>query len=405
MSGMLTRTGQIGFKIQASPGVEEVLAAADYAGRFSEVTHRLEAAEYSRENINPALSAQGLLKGSRMQEIHFTQEWVGGSATTHAPAAVALQGLGFTPTQLKSIAVGATTGGSFRIGQKIGNNAVEGSATKTGIFVKFVAGSPNRVWYVPVTGTFASADTIYNYASPQVSATASANPIDGGFRYAPISETSAAAPPVLTVERRIGGERHTITDARGTGGLTLRRDEPLKLRAEFKGVGVFDANGDPRTGAFVGSVPVVGVAPVMAKSIPVVIRQGVNDVKLTMTELPISIDNQVELDPTLNDNDFAGSGYREAMITGRRITVTMDPKRVLASVFGLQALLLSGAAFELIAEVGAVMHGNGLLIAHAPAVQISGGLDPGDRNGQLTSPFTMLATGLSDDEFFLYQCF
>ncbi len=397
---MLKRTAQIGIKVEASEGVEETLVAADYSGNRKDTSSGVEVNTYARGIEKASLTELAELKGQRTGKVSITDEVVGGGAATAAPFHTTLRALGFTPTQVKSVAAGAPSGGTFRCGQVVGNHATQGSATKTGIFIKY---TNSKIYYVPTVGTFANAETMYNYASPQVSSLLGGTPANAGFRFKPISETDSVLPDSVTVERRVGGQRHTRIGARGTGGISIKLGEPLLIRAEFQGCPVFDTNGKtPRAGAVVTSVPAVGASPKVAKGTALVLRQGATDYRPVMTALDIAINNTLAPRPTINDDDTAGSGYKPTRISGREITASIDPEHVLPAAFDFDGFAVSDDVFEIYHELGLPADTNGMFITHGPAVQITQHAE-GERDGVITRPVPVKFTGFDDDEIVFYH--
>lgn len=407
---MLTRVKQTGRKIEGTEGVEETLNAAEFAGNFKESAYTSDITEYERELQRATLTPQPVLKGHRTGKRSFMEELVGGTASAAAPWHTDLRAMGFATFGLKVISLDTVTQGPFRVGQRIGNNATEGSATVTGVVVKQIAGSPVRLVYRPLVGAFNDTHTIYNYGvSPQASAPvlSASSPANAGFGFVPLSEADGVLPPSATVEERFGGYRYTIIGARATGGLSLRMSEPALLRCEYQGAPVYDsANpGRPRTGAVVTGIQAFATAPRVVKGIPLELRDGSTAYTPILTELPIELNNTLAPRATIANNDLADSGYLATRITGRRLTANLDPEKVVAGTFDYDALMNLGRPFSLSAEVGAFNDANGLLVLHAPAVQPTGSLQHGDRDGQVTQPHEVLFTGDMDDELQVYHVF
>lgn len=404
---MLNRSAQIGLKVEGTEGTEETLLAAHYSGNRKESSNRLTRTEYERDLQRSSLTRLGVLPGPRLQNINFTEEIVGGAASTAAPWHTTLAALGFAGVGLKVVTAATITDGPFKTGQIVGNHATQGSATKTAVFVKQIAGSPNKLVYMLLTGSdFSSADTMYNYATTQTSASlsGSAAAAAAGYGFRPVSETDSVVPSSVTAERRLGGLRHTIVGARATGGLTIKHGEPLLLRCELQGCPVLDSGGAPRTGSPVASVPSVGAAPVVGKGVPFILRDDA-DYKPICTMLDVRIENALAGRPTINDHDFVSSGYLATRITGRKISASIDPEMVLPATFDAVGLLHSGSTLEMLLEVGGTTQTNGLVIVHAGAAQHVGDFEPGDRDGVTTAPVTLDFTGTADDEFSIFHVF
>jgi hypothetical protein len=171
---MLTRVKQVGLKLEGTEGVAESLAGSDFSRNVKNSTSGATrtAARYARDVRRPGLSQPKDLIGGKIGEIPWQEEMVGGSASSDAPWYPTLQAMGFQKTQLKVITATSVSGGTFAAGDTIGNNATLGSATKKGrVAWTGTVGGAVKIVYEPLAGAFANTDTVYNYATSQVSGT------------------------------------------------------------------------------------------------------------------------------------------------------------------------------------------------------------------------------------------
>lgn len=398
---MLVRTRQTGIKVQTTPGVEESLAAANFSGNLYDQSFTYTPGEFERAVQRATLTPLQTVKGSRLLKVNRKQELVGGGIATQPNWHTDLMACGYAATQMKVAAIGSLANATqFKPGLRIGNNATEGSATKTGVLARVSGG---KIWYVPGTGSFTSGDTVYGYPASglQPSGTLSGSPTNGGYRLAPQSETDAVTPTIVTMELRDGSQRHSLIDGRGTGSISLKMNEPMMLSSEITGCPVFDTDTfTPRSLGYMANVPAVGTTPSVCKGIAFTVG-GVTPV---LTMLDIDLGNTVTPRGTMANNDAALSGYKGVRVTGRKVTARIDPEWAIAEKDYVNALT-KGDTFELIAEVGVSSNANGLLLVHAPAVQVTGDITPGDRDGITTVEPNLLFTGSGDDELVLYHCF
>lgn len=405
-TSILKRTAQIGLKIEATEGTEETLTAAEFAGERKDTDHKTTPDNYERGIERASLTNRGVLKGSRLGTIMYTEELVGGGASTAAPWHTTLRAMGFAVTGAKVASIGTVTNGPFKTGQIVGDNIAQGSATKLARVIKQITG---KIIFMPITGTFANADTMYAYNSPQTSVTLSSTLSAAGYSFTPLSENDASAPPSVTVERRNGGLRQTLVGARSKGGLSITRNQPLLLKAEFQGCPVFSGNDDTvtwRTGAPITGIATVGAKPKVVKGIPLKMRTSTADYTPIATSLEINIDNTLAARPTMADNDMVNSGNMATRISDRKVNTTLDPEKVKpVDGFDFMNYILSNKTFEILAEVGGVAETNGLTIVHAPAVQITGDESEADRDGITTLPVNVALTGDNDDEIFIHHVF
>ncbi len=398
---MLSRLYQSGIKEEAAVGTEETLVAADFAGVFRDQSYTGAATEEERNVQRSTLTQLPTLKGAKLLKISRTEELLGGGAATAAKWHSVLKACGFTSAQAKVAAIGSLANATqFKPGMRLGNNATEGSATKTGVLARVSGG---KIWYVPGTGTFASGDVVYGYPASglQPSGTLSGSPANGGYRFNPLTETPSAAPATVTMELRDGEQRHTLVAGRGTGSLILKMNESIKLKSEMTGPQVYDTDGvTPRAAGFITGIPAIGTTPSVCKGMSMMV-DGATPV---LTMLEIDFGNTVTPRGTMASNDFVSSGYKETSITDRKVTCRIDPENVLAEKNWVKSMA-AGTTFEMWAEAGSPADANGLVLVHAPAAQTTGEITPGDRNGRATVEPNVQFTGAGDDELFIWHLF
>lgn len=409
---MLTRLSQIGIKIEGTEGTEETLGAPEFSGNRKEHAHTSDITEYERGLTRATLTPKPNLKAQFTGGVSFIEELVGGAAATPPPWDATLRGMGFTRADLKYVEVGgpAMNTDQLRIGQTLGNNATQGSATATGIFVGYKTGSPDRVVYLPVTGAFTASDSVYNYTVTQFSAEVNSSPAAAGYAYTPLTETTSSAPPSVTVERRFNTERHTRIGARGKGELSLRMGEPALLRVEYMGAPVYDsANpGRPRVAAAQSGLTAYSTPPKVTRGIPLSLVDGATEYTPVLTELVLGIDNTLAPRPTITSAQLADSGYMATRISDRKLTVRIDPEHLLPTVSGavdFYAMLNTLKVFEVRTSIGTLTDVNGMIAVWAPAAQRVGNLESGDRDGIVTIPGEHLLTGDDDNCLYIFAAY
>lgn len=388
--------------------IEPAFSAADYAGEWSATTATLSPGEFARASDRPTLTNRPTLKGSRMATLKTTCEAVGGDKdlADRVPWQIGVLGCGFVDRQLKIINVSAQSGGTFQHGDVIGNHLTQGSATKLGVFVRYLSGSPNRLVYLPTSGgDFGDTETIANYASPQVSVTASSAASNAGRRFTLVSENDTLIPPSIAWDVRLGGQRHTGAGQRGKVTFRLQHDQPLMMDFEFQGPAAVDATTlGPRTASPVANVPILGTAPRLAVGTPVTL----DTYSPVLTQLSIAVDNT--LAPRANVNTVNASaqsgatlngGYEATRITARSVTATVDPEHPAVATKEWYGPAMTGQTQRFYAEIGAVAGTaapNGIVIFAGPAVQLNGDQEPADRDGVLIRNLTLSFTGDVENE-------
>ncbi len=401
------REQQFAIKVQSDEATEATIAAANYAGVYKGLDFADMIGEYQRETVRATLSKDAALKGPVMGKISGTCECLGGGADTTASDATPwhhlLRSSGMKRVQVKMAQVGTLTGGTaanVTIGRLIGDNATQGSATKTGVIVDYVAGSPNKLWYIPTAGTFTTSDTIYVYGSPTQSMPISVNPIDGGFKFELASETAAYTPECATAYMYQAGQLHRLISARSTVKFNWAHKAPLLITFETQGAlkltGGTLAAASPQTG-----IPAIGGPPKMCFAMPFTL----DALSPVFEELEIDLANNLTPRATLASNGLVSSGYLATRIADRAVKGTVAPETPAPGTKDYFAQLMAGSTFVLYSKLGLAGDTNGAIIAHAPAAQMQGDHSQGDRNGIVTTPMALALTGATDDEFALYHLF
>lgn len=412
MARSLKRVEQLGVKIAASEGAVETLAAEDFSRHYRDSTCEYVPLDVQRQTNKATLTMEPDYKGPSAFTCNWTEELVGGNSSTPPPWDATIKMCGFQRSAVKRIAVGAVSGGAgagFRTPQIIGNNTTQGSATKTGRVVAFATiASVNYIYYVPLTGTFASADVISNYgATPQASATASASPVDRGYRYTPLTETSASPPPDATIEARDGVDVFKGAGCRASATLQLQHGTIPSLAVQARGVGIFDnIDNELIEAGFVSGVtlpPKPGRTAVTGKVVDV-FRFG--DYAPFMTQMNVAIENQIADNATISEGgiiayqtDGLRTGYGAAIIGGRSVSASVDPLRPAQATFPIVKLLTGGDTFAVTAMIGSIRAATDQAIAvYAPKAQFGGTIGDGERNGARAVSGTLKLAGDADDE-------
>lgn len=400
---MLNKVVQVGLEQQTDEGagITDMDARPEsYAGEFLDHSYTYQPKSFDRGIQQASLSKRPEVKGSRMMAMGFTPELIGGSAAGVSSKPEArwhncIQGAGFVFAALKKVTVSSVSpGGSVFVRGQIITDVASGSPTKRGLVVYV---SSSTLVYLPLTGTFAAADTIYNDAVTQVSATINA-PAAAGWRFTPQSETADnTRTKPYTLEMRKGGEVHHMIDARCTAQMMFEIDKAATIKADWRGLPIFDPanDGRPLREAAVSGVPTtgsrVGVTPlaVMGTNLKV---GSVTDLVCTKVELDLGI--------ALSDRQslVAAGGNVAPRITDRVVKFKIDPEYVVTDPYDLVAKAHSGVTFGIYFAVGKATHANGLVICEAPALQLVGDLTAGERNNLVIHDLELAATGLSDDE-------
>jgi|GEM_PF-5163590 len=406
---MLQKFSQIVRKLQAVVGTAETLADADCLANASEHNHLYDVAAIDRGLTLGTLTAQEQLAGTRMMEVHFTTELVGGAASTPAPWHTDLKCAGFQESALKVASIGSYTDGPFVVGELVGNHASQASATKTARVVH--VGISGKLVFMPILSTFVNTDVMYSYgASVGASVTLSSTLSNAGYSFRPLTETDSAAPATATVQRFLGGELHTAIDAYNRATLMMNLNMPAKLRCEYRGIPDLELSSDtnpgrPRTGSR-RTVTAVGATPTACKGMPIKLNtQGTAYAPPVLTKFELDLGNVIADRPTITDQAVLESGNLGPRISGREFSLALDPDYVAGAGFDFIAKNVNGSTFEAFGSVGKTTDTNGMVALFAPKAQIVGQQQLGDREGVATIEPRLKLAGQSDDELYIWHVF
>ena len=407
----LTRIKQIGIKLEAVLGVAEVLDATNYAHRFRNVTWGRKAVREENDEYRAGLSKQADLVGAFSGELGFEETLSGGTGTTAPPWGTTLQAMGFKQTALKKMKVDTITGGNFLLGDIIGDAATLNAATKSARIMGIgTYGGHTYIVYLPIGGAFANADTVYNYATAQVSGTVAAAPTaDGGFAYTPESENGTTTPPSATIEMRDGELINRMVGARGQGSIKFEFGKSPRLQATFQG-GIVNQNSDgtPVTGALVTGITLPAKATYLMGTIGQPITIGDELYALAgMQTMTLNLNQTLALDKSIAAggitafiDDNAAGGYGATLITDRKFVVSVDPKRPPRASFDFLKKWQSNATMPMRIQVGLLnAAGKTAFTCFGPATSLtSDSFGEQDRDGYVALNQDVQFTGDDDDE-------
>lgn len=338
----LKRIRQSGTELQSVAGTPATLDANDYAGNPMDIEFEYEVDEYQNDVMRGTLAGQGVSKGARLLKVTEKHELVGGGASTNTRWHKELRGCGFQQAAIVAVEVADAAASDWRPGDRLGNNATEGSATKTAIFWRYVAGTPNQVEYLHRSGAaFADTDTLYNYNKSENTA---------------VDSAPAAA---------------------GT------------------------ADGQPTPCAPMASIPNLGTQPVLCFQIPC----NLANYKPILTKLEVKFGNSVTPRPTVTDAALYNSGYLTPRITERRVVVSVDPEYEVTQLLNLIPKTVLGDTFAFDFKQGSPAHPNGMVVVWAPTAQMAGSVRFGERDGLVTHDTDLVLSGTDDDEIFIAHVF
>jgi hypothetical protein len=225
---MLSRRRQIAVKTEAQEGVAEAVSAVDAKLLVYDPKASFDTEMFERNPARRSFSPLGKIPGKRPAGLSYRLELRGsGSAAVLPEWAKVFGACGLEAGELKSMGIGAVTGGPFLHTEFISG----GTSGAVGLVViKTANGSPS-MYFVPITGTFQSGETITGASSGATSVISSA-PVSAGFILHPVSDEI----PSVTQGLYEDGMRKLIKGSRGKAKISLKSGEPVMADFEFQGV-------------------------------------------------------------------------------------------------------------------------------------------------------------------------
>ena len=372
---MLSRRRQLAVKIEAEEGVAEAVSADDAKLLVYDPKAGFDVEMFERNPARRSFSPLGKIPGKRPANLSYRLELRGsGSINTLPEWAKVFAASGLEANDLKSMGIGAVTGGPFLHTELI----TGGTSAATGLVViKTPNGSP-VIYFVPVTGIFQSAETITGSVSVATSVVSSAS-VHAGFIMHPVSDEI----PSVTQGLYEDGMRKLVKGSRGKAKLNFKSGEPVMADFEFQGVeaGVTD---EPM---------LESIAHETAKP-PVFLNAlfSVDGFSARIEAMDLDLANTLVSRDDVND----ARGILSFTITGRNYQGSFNPEMVKAIEHDFHSKMFSGSEMAVDFTVGSVA-GNrfrfyipraqyvkvedeerdGLQLAKC-SFSLNGSLDPGD---------------------------
>jgi len=302
------RKRQLAAKIESVEGVAETLLAAD-AGIMVKFSPKAsyDPQMYQRDPVRASLTKMGKLAGKRSAGLDFSIELKGSGSISVEPEWMSLvRACGFQSNALKKISIGAISGGPYLHGEVV----TGGTSEATGrVVIKTTTGT-TTLYYVALTGTLESGDTLTGSISG-ATATASSDPASAGFEIKPISSSVVS----LSMGLYEDGVAKLLKGCRGTVKYNFKIGEPATLDFSFKGV----ENGVTDTPMFSGISFDSTVPPVLLNAV-----MSCDGVSLNVGEIEIDVSNTLASKDKIDDS----KGILSYMITGRDMQGSFNPEMV-----------------------------------------------------------------------------
>lgn len=303
----LSEIRQLAGKIESVEGVEETLAAADAEVIAYNPDIDIEAEMKDRPIAMSSLSHSKQNIAKKSGQASFSVEMKGsGTATVEPKWAKYLKACGTALDDLMSVAIGAITGGPFIHGETI-----TGAGGGTGQVVCYTYNEASVVYFVELSGSILSGETITGSVSG-ATATTSGAPAAAGKVFRP-TDAHQSTIPSLTIAANIDGLKKTIRGARGNVKIPFKCGEAVVMEFNFSGAGKKPEDEVLLTGMTLESVTPPNFQDGMFK---------INNSSALIGSFELSMDNTL----TQRDDPNSEEGIKSYAITGRQTTAIMDPE-------------------------------------------------------------------------------
>ncbi|MDD5566227.1 MAG: hypothetical protein PHG31_05000 [Candidatus Omnitrophica bacterium] len=367
---MLTERRQLSGALEDQEGTLQTLAAADAKTLVFNPVFKSNPDKHESNPARTGGSAQPQLIGKIPATVSFQVQIRGsGTATTDPDWIKYLKACGFASALLKSIPIGAVTGGPFQHGETI----TGGTSGATGRVIFNTATGTSPIYFVYLgTATFQSGETITGGTSGATAATSS-TPSSAGRAYEPILENIIS----LSAGFNQDGYFEKIKGARGNAKLALTPGTVGTIDFEFSGV---DAGQSAET--FFEGVAYEETDPPAFKSGVVLIDSY--EPMLQSLEFDVGAKLSQRDDPTDE------KGILSYALTSRKITGTLVLEMVPAATYDFRTKYHAGTEFVLDITIGTTS-GNKFRIYH-PRAQIID-IDKSDKDGLVQVSIQYQANG------------
>ena len=309
---MLNVKRQIAAKLEASEGVAETLASADAKILGFDPKIVFDPDRLPQTASPSSLSKRAKVTGSIPASLTADIEVRGSGAVGTAPEwAKFLKVCGLVESTLKSITIGAITGGPFKHGETI----TGGTSSATGRVVIETATGTTTLYYVAISGTFQSGEVITGGTSA-ATATTGGTPATAGLEYKLTSVLSSV--PSLTGGTYEDGFSKKIRGARGNCVFNFKAGKTVRMGYSLRGVKESAAD----LAMLSGIVHETTIAPIFQNASLVI-----GSYAAKVGEITIDIGNKLAADEDVN----AAMGIRCFLIGDREPVGKINPRMVLAA--------------------------------------------------------------------------
>jgi len=357
---MLIRRRQLAAKIESVEGTAETLAAADAKLLVYTPKVSFDVEMFTRDPVRASHSRIGKVPGKRPASLGFSMELRGsGTATTEPEWSKLLKSCGFALNVLRSINIGAVTGGPFQHGETITGGTSGGTGR---VVIKTINGAAS-IYYVALSGTLQSGEVITGGTSTATTTTSSVSSAVGK-EWKPVSYYSNNVAS-LTMATYEDGIRKLITGARGNVKFTLKAGQPVMMEYAFQGV----EGGITDTALLTGVTYETPIPPAFLSAL-----FSIDAVSAKVGELEIDIGNKLAGRDDIN----SARGILSYLITDRETLGSFNPEMSLVASHDFHSKWFGGTEMILDFQVGSTT-GNKFRF-YAPKAQYTK-VDDEDRDG------------------------
>lgn len=375
----LQRVRQLAAKIESVEGTAETLTAAEAKYLVYDPKVKFDVGMFQRNPARASLAQMTRIPGLKKATLTARCEVRGsGTAATAPEWFTLLRACGFKQSTVKSINIGAVSGGPFTHGETITSG---GGGSPTGRVVYETANGAASIKYVPISGTIGTGELITGGTSGATATTSSAAS-DHGVELKPSYDVTVV--PSLTMAVYNDGIAHKIRGARGKSKIAFKNGEPAFIDFEFMGAAVSTTDTALLSITHETTVPPVflSAAATLASYSPV------------FSEIELDLAQTVAFRESANDS----TGILSTVITDREPSARLNPEVDSVANYPIFAEWFAATERKLDFVLGS-SSGNRFRF-YAPKLQILD-VDDADRDSlaihQVTGQLSEYVTGAEDE--------
>lgn len=382
---------QVAIKRETTAGVYDAPAEADVLVKIREdTTINPSSEQIDTEEVQGSSSKSPHLIGRKEFGLDMSYLLRGAADMATDPAAAVLLGMAmFRVRPVQTIAIGAITG-TFEDGEVVQS---DGAGTPTGEVFRDQSGTPGTFRYVPLTGAFATAETLTGLTSGATASTSGA-PVDDGRQFTLVDTDFSTNNHLCSIDYLLDGWRLAGRGCLSDLTLEFRNGHPCIVRQSI--LGAYQAHSDQALYALAAGYPEEAIAaPRFLKATLTLGAYQPTD----LTEFSINFPQGIFLREDANDAN-SDAGVKHADYNRDAPVITFAPAMVKKATYDYLQTLFDGTVFAATWRLGSTA-GGPLWTFYADSCQLqSAGIS--SREDLATVPLEMRISGKNNRDVVIH---